>query len=151
MLTCAIGVIFFRYVSFYCLPIYNELEKNVLKMHVYVIVQLLHPYTFSSVWCQMLHDACRKLCIVRVMSCIYFNWFFFFTLCKSFTSAVIYTVPWYMNVYIYLHIWQKKVIFNIFLLYNRFKFTYVNVILKSTYTQHPCNLEKSLLLHRIYK
>lgn len=123
---------FFRYVSFYCLPIYNELEKNVLKMHVYVIVQLLHPYTFSSVWCQMLHDACRKLCIVRVMSCIYimyFNWFFFFTLCKSFTSAVIYTVPWYMNVYIYLHIWQKKVIFNIFLLYNRFKFTYVNVIL----------------------
>lgn len=38
MLICVIGVIFFRYVSFYCLFIYNELEKNVLKMYVYVIV-----------------------------------------------------------------------------------------------------------------
>lgn len=137
-ITCFVGDVnmcYWCYLFQVCqLLLFTHLQwtgKNILKMHVYVIVQLLHPYTFSSVWCQMLHDACRKLCIVRVMSCIYFNWFFFFTLCKSFTSAVIhvYTVPWYMNVYIYLHIWQKKVIFNIFLLYNRFKFTYVNVIL----------------------
>lgn len=107
MLTCAIGVIFFRYVSFYCLPIYNELEKNVLKMHVYVIVQLLHPYTFSSVWCQMLHDACRKLCIVSHELYIFQLIFFLHIMQIFYLSCYIHCSLVYERLYLFTYLTEK--------------------------------------------
>lgn len=74
--------------------------------------------------------------------------FFYFLLCKTFTSAVIYTVPWYIIIYsVYLYTRKRYILY---ITYNKLKcYTCKWNTLKYIYT--ACILEKSPLLQRIYQ